>query len=104
MKKAIIPTLFFFICGIAYMLDWIIFAEKNNDLYDGFPELKAKYVSRFPEALHLLFENNPQPAAILAFIVFTVCGFVFFKNNTIIFKVLGVIAFLLAFWNLFSIM
>ncbi len=104
MKKRIVLALITCIVGIIYILDWIIFAEQNVDLHDDFPALKAKYVSRFPEFIKPLIESNPQPAAILFAILFALCGAVFIRENKVIFKVLAVTSFILAFWNLFSIM
>ena len=95
---------FFYIFGILYLLDWIIFVEKNDDLYDDFPTMKAKYVARFPDILKPLIEVNPQPAAIIFTLLFCVCGLIFIRNNGINYKIIGMSSFLLAFWNLFSIM
>lgn len=104
MKKTTILALIIYAFGIVYMLDWIIFATQNDALHDDFPALKAKYVSRFPEFIKPMIESNPQPAAILFAILFALCGVVFIRENKVIFKVLAVTSFILAFWNLFSIM
>jgi hypothetical protein len=104
MKKKNSIALFFYAFGIIYLLDWIIFVEKNDDLYDDFPTMKAKYIARFPDILKPLLETNPQPAAILFTILFSLCGMQFIRNKGIPFKILGATSFLLAFWNLFSIM
>ena len=103
-KKTNILALFFYAFGVVYLMDWIIFAERNDDLHDDFPALKAKYVARFPDFLKPLIETNPQPAAIIFTILFSVCGIILVQNRNIILKILGATSFLFAFWNLFSIM
>jgi hypothetical protein len=104
MKKSNILALVAYKIGILYMLDWLLFVEKNNDLVDDFPTLKEKYIARFPDVIKPLLEANPQPAAILFTLLFCICGIVFIRNNNLVFKILGITSFLFAFWNLFSIM
>jgi len=43
MKRSNILALVAYKIGILYMLDWLLFVEKNNHLVDDFPTLKAKY-------------------------------------------------------------
>ena len=104
MNKQNILALFFYTSGILYMLDWIIFVKKNDDLYDDLPTMKAKYVAEFPDAFKPLIETNPQPAAIIITILFSLCGIVLIRNKSATFKILGTTSFILAVWNLFSIM
>ena len=104
MKNKNILAISFFTFGILYMLDWIIFFEKNDDLFDDFNTMKAKYVARLPDSLKPLIETNPQPAAIIFTLLFCLCGIVLIKNKEITFKILGTTSFIFAFWNLFSIM
>ena len=104
MKKSNILALVAYKIGILYMLDWLLFVEKNNDLVDDFPTLKEKYIARFPDVIKPLLETNPQPAAILFTLLFCCSGIVFIRNNNLVFKILGITSFLFAFWNLFSIM
>jgi hypothetical protein len=104
MKRSNILALVAYKIGILYMLDWLLFVEKNNDLVDDFPTLKAKYVARFPDFIQPLLERNPQPAALLFTLLFCASGLVFMRNNNLVFKILGITSFLFAFWNLFSVM
>jgi hypothetical protein len=104
MKKSNILALVAYKIGILYMLDWLLFVEKNNDLVDDFPTLKERYIARFPDVIKPLLETNPQPAAILFTLLFCSSGIVFIRNNNLVFKILGITSFLFAFWNLFSIM
>lgn len=104
MKKIDILALSLYALGLVYLLDWFLFVGNNDPLADDFVALKAKYVARFPEALQPMVENDPQPAAILFVLVFGFCGFLFVRKEHVGFRILGVTAFLLAFWNWFSIM
>ena len=105
MKNLILYLAFFFyIIGITVIIDWFNFVEKNNDLYDDFPELKTKYINRFPEYIKPLFELNPQPAAIIFFVIFTISGIIFLRQKQKTFNVIAITSFIFAFWNLFSIM
>ena len=94
----------FYAIGVVVIIDWFIFLEKHNDLYDDFPELKTKYISRFPAYLKSLFELNPQPAAIIFFFTFTVSGIIFLQQKHKGYTILAVTSFIFGMWNLFSIM
>jgi hypothetical protein len=104
MKRSNILALVAYKIGILYMLDWLLFVEKNNDLVDDFPTLKEKYIARFPDVIKPLLETNPQPAALLFTLLFCASGLVFMRNNSNVYKIIGITSFLFAFWNLFSIM
>ena len=104
MKRSNILALVAYKIGILYMLDWLLFVDKNNNLVDDFPTLKAKYIARFPDVIKPSLETNPQPAALLFTLLFCASGLVFMRNNNLVFKILGITSFLFAFWNLFSVM
>jgi hypothetical protein len=104
MKKLLPLAFILYITGIAGIADWIIFCERNNDLYDDFIDLKAKYINRFPDFTKPFFSLNPQPAAIFFTLGFIMAGIIFIKQNQRIYKILAITSFLFGAWNLFSIM
>ncbi len=105
MKKLLLFLAFtLYIIGIAVIIDWILFCEKNTDLYDDFIGLKAKYINRFPDFIKPFFNLHPQPAAIFFALGFIIAGIIFIKQNQRIYKILAITSFLFGAWNLFSIM
>ena len=95
--------LLYIVGGIA-IIDWFIFCEKHNDLFDDFPELKSLYIARFPDFLKPFISQNPQPAAIILMLGFFFAGIIFIKQKQIGYNVLAATSFLFGIWNAFSIM
>jgi hypothetical protein len=105
MKKSILGVAFIlYILGVAVIVDWITFCEKNNELSGDFIHLKAKYISRFPNFIQPFFNLNPQPAAVFFGLGFIAAGSVFIRQNHKAYKVLAITSFAFGAWNLFSIM
>ena len=104
MKKLLPLAFILYITGVAVIIDWILFCERNSDLYDDFIDLKSKYINRFPDFAKPFFSLNPQPAAIFFVIGFIIAGIIFIKQNQLIYKILAITSFLFGAWNLFSIM
>lgn len=104
MKKLLPLAFILYITGIAVIADWIIFCERNNDLYGDFLALKIKYDNRFPDFAKPFFSLNPQPAGIFFVLGFIIAGIIFIKQSLRIYKILAITSFLFGAWNLFSIM
>ena len=103
MRKINFVGIIFYVLGICYISDWIIFINNNDDLYDDFPTLKEKYIERFPDFAKPLIYLNPQPAAIICAIFFVTSGYIFIRSNSIFFKILAITSFIFSAWNLLSI-
>ncbi len=104
MKKLLPLAFILYITGVSVIIDWIIFCERNNDLYGDFIDLKAKYINRFPDFAKPFFSLNPQPAAIFFALGFIIAGIIFIKQSQRIYKIFAITSFLFGAWNLFSIM
>lgn len=90
----------FYIIGIIIIIDWIVFWQYN---YGGdFNELRAKYIAHFPSFLQNFF--NSRYSALLFVFTFTAAGFIFLKQKYGGYKILAITSFILAFWNLFTLM
>jgi hypothetical protein len=90
----------FYILGMTMIIDWFIYWEYNYN--NDFNELKVKYYDRFPDLLQTILQS--RLSAVFFILTFIYSGIIFIKRKHIIYKILGITAFILAFWNLFSIM
>ena len=101
MKKIYLCLAFvLYAVGVFVIVDWIVFAE--NDQSDSFYELKAIYISHFPEFLQSFF--NERLSALVFVFTFTVAGLIFLDHKSRGYRILGISSFLLAFWEIFSLM
>jgi hypothetical protein len=88
--------------GAAPMVDWFIFCSKpefNNLKWEDF---KAVYVAHFPESIRPLFASGASTW--ICILLLTGAGLLYLKTPYKILKVPAIICFVLAFWNLFSLM
>lgn len=105
MKGKHLVAFFLFMLGSAKIIDWFVFCEKNRQLKsENYEAFKIRYVAHFPDWLKPLFNSRPEIAATISVALFVIAGFLFLKAESMFFRVLAIVSFLLAFWNLFSIM
>lgn len=105
MKSKLILAYAFLLLGILKIIDWFIFCNTNNNFKTlKYSELKTKYISRFPGVIKPLFNSKPELAAIISVLILSIAGYIFIKMNSKFYMALGTLAFLLAVWNLVSIM
>lgn len=105
MKKRIYIAFTLYFIGLINIIDWYVFWYQNETLAkQDFKILKIKYIERFPDFLKPLYDNNPQPAAIIFVIILTIAGIIFIQEKKKIYTFFGITSFLFAFQNLFSIM
>lgn len=94
-----------FATGTATLVDWIIFWEQNKEL--ALKNRKVfidKYVGRFPDFLERLFTARFPWDPVLLMVLFSIAGLIFVKQKRRAYMVLGIVSFLFAFWNLFTLM
>lgn len=107
MKKNFILLLiafFFFFLSIFKIIHWNLFWSNNEEVrkkdYFKFIEMYrdevAKYIPQYKRFPHML--------EVLSIIILCIAGIIFLRQKHITFKFLAVVAFILAFWNLFSLM
>lgn len=103
MKIRLLIAFFLFGVGLARMVDWIIFStnRKYSDL--DWETFKIKYVERLPDFLQPLYKS-PVVITTICILVFTVAGVLFLKEKRRSFFVIAIFSFVLAFWQLFSLM
>lgn len=105
MKSKLILAITFYLLGLLKIVDWFIFCNTDNNFKSlKYSELKIKYVNRFPEVIKPLFNSKPELAAVICFFILSIAGYIFIKMNSKFYIALGISAFLLVVWNLFSIM
>jgi len=102
MKGRIIIASILFVLGLTAVIDWIIFTRIKEYENLNWQDFKIKYVEHLPEFLQPLY-RNPVISTMILFVFFTIAGILFMKTKKILFF-LGIISFVLAFWQLFSLM
>jgi hypothetical protein len=107
MKKNVISILLAFllyIVGVMKIIHWNAFWSNNEELrkrdyfrfIDKYREEIASYIPQYKQFPHML--------EVLSIVLFCISGFISFSQKSTVLKVFGITAFLLAFWNLFSLM
>ena|SRR5690606_4060711 len=99
-KNYLFPAFVFFIAAVSVLLDWIIFWKTN---YQGnFQELRNDYLNHFPNFLQPFF--NLKFSTFFFALASAAAGWIFLKQQQLVYKLLAVSSFLLAFWYLFTLM
>lgn len=103
MKIRLVLAFLFLLAGLADITDWMLYCARNREKPFDFAVFKRKYVEHLPGFLKPLY----QPPIIITgicFLFFVVAGLIFQKEQKKVFKILAIFSFLLAFWELFSLM
>lgn len=106
MKKKILAILLMLI-GISDIIYWFVYWNLNEKLaLSNFNEFKVNYINSLPSFIKPLYETKPPLSTILILVVFVLSGFLFWKSSKSgkVFRVAAIVAFILAFWELFSLM
>lgn len=101
MGTKLIIAILFFIGGALPVVDWLYYCSVTDNNLE-WAQFKTNYFNRFPSSFHLFFQYNIITA--ISIILLTVSGFLFVKTHKKYFQLIGAIAFILAFWQLFSLM
>jgi hypothetical protein len=91
-----------FIVALLSVIDWMVFSIKNESL--KFNEIKSKYIERLPDSIQNFCTEHTGLITSFFMLCFFISGFILIKENNKIFKVIGAISFLLACWELFTLM
>jgi len=102
MIKLIIAFILF-VLGCAWVADWIIFATQKENEQLPWHDFRQKYIARFPEAVQPLV-NNAVLITFVCILCFVVAGIIFINQKRRAYTVLAILAFVLAAWQLFSLM
>jgi hypothetical protein len=102
MKTRIIIATLLVLIGAAPMIDWWIFCAKPEFKNLEWAEFKAAYIAHFPETIRPLFAS--AAATWISVLILTIAGLLCFRTPYKFLKALAIICFILAFWNLFSLM
>jgi hypothetical protein len=100
--KIVIAFLFFF-PGLCQLVDWILFSIRTENEKLSMPELHAEYVAHFPSWLQAYFENAVI-STLSCMMLFAIASALFITERKKLFLVLGIISFVLALWQLFTLM
>jgi hypothetical protein len=101
--KRILPAFILFFIGVIQIGDWLLFTLRSENEYMTTVDLNAKYAARFPSFLQFYF-TNPIISTLTCMIFLGTAGVLFIREEKKIFLVLGVVSFVLAFWQLFALL
>jgi hypothetical protein len=103
MRIKIVIAIFLLALGLIQLIDWIIFAIRTENEKLSASEIHAEYVSHFPVWLQAYFENTVISTLACMFL-FAIASVLFITERRKLFLVLGIFSFVLAFWQLFSLL
>jgi hypothetical protein len=93
-----------YILGVLKIIHWNWYWNNNNEQrqqnYFKFIENYRESISKYIPA----YKEYPYMLEIISVFIFCIAGYIFIKQKTLFFKILAISSFLLAFWNLFSLM
>lgn len=102
-KPKLIFAFIFFLVGLWYVVDWIVFSVYYENKGINSRDIPVRYFKRLPLALQPIFQGFILSTCIFI-LLFSIAGIVFIKEDSKIFKAIGVVSFILGFWQLFSLM
>jgi hypothetical protein len=103
MRKGIVIALLLFLLGVIQLTDWILFSTREENKNLAIMNLNSRYLERFSPVLQSYF-RNPIISTLACMLFFATASVLFFREKKKIFWILGIISFILAFWQLFSLM
>lgn len=104
MKARILIASLMFILGVVPMIDWFIFCAKPEFKNMKTEVFKAAYVSHLPASIRPLFDAGIPYGTMITMWLLAVAAILYWKTPYKITKILAILSFILAFWNLFSLM
>ncbi len=102
MRIKIVLGLLLFILALIQLIDWILFSIRTENEKLSRSELHAEYVVHFPGWLQPYFQDTIISTFGCA-LLFAVAGVLFITERRKYLLVLGIISFILACWQLFSL-
>jgi hypothetical protein len=105
MKSSIILAFLFYLLALFHILDWIFFWNRHKELASSnHKAFKQLYNDHFPNFLEPLLSPNSRIESFIIMVLLIIAGFILLKENRIIYKIVGINAFIFAAWYLFSLM
>ena len=101
MNKKLFFALLFLVLGMIPVIDWIYYCQVTDNSME-WSLFQKGYFDRFPADVRILFQYNI--ITIVCIGLFILSGTLFLKLRKRFFRILGIVAFCLAFWQLFSLM
>ena len=105
LKKLIIivSACLLFALGLFQVMDWIIFCGQPGNDSLSIAELNAKRLTGMPPFLQGYF-RNPLVSTVACMLFFLVAGLLFLRLEKKPYRVVAIFTFVLAFWQLFTLM
>jgi uncharacterized membrane protein len=103
MRLRIILAIVLFFLALIQVVDWLIFSIKDENQKLNVFQINAKYIQRFSEPLKSYF-HNPAVSTLVCIILFGIVGLLFVNEKRKVFFILGIFSFVLAGWQLFTLM
>ena len=105
MKSSIILALLFYLLALLHIIDWILFWNRHEELAKiNHKAFKQLYNDHFPGFIKPLLTTNSTIESFIIMVLLIISGLILFRENRIIYKIVGINAFILAAWYLFSLM
>lgn len=105
MKNYLKVGLLLYSIGLLDLFYWIYYWNSNEQMaMSNFKQFQLNYFESLPNIIRPLYQTKPQLSAIILCLFFSTAGVIFFKTKSKVLKVLAITAFILAFFELFSIM
>ena len=102
-KLIIVAACLFFALGLIQIIDWIIFCNQPGIDSLSMPETNAKYLDRLSPLLQGYF-RYPIVSTLACMSFFLLAGLLFLRLEKKLYRVVAIFTFVLAFWQLFSLM
>jgi len=106
-KIKILIAFILLIIGLIYVTDWIVFSIQEENERMSWEDFKLKYIKRFPD----FFQPMVRDAVLFTFIFmtcFAIAGLIFIRDfindNKKVYFILGIFSFVMAGWQIFSLM
>ncbi len=103
MKPKLLIAFILLLIGLIYVADWIVFSTREQNESMPWEDFKIKYYKRFPEVLQPLIINYPF-LTFFSMFCFVGAGLIFINRKGRAYFILGLFSFLMAGWQLFSLM
>ena len=102
-KLIIVAACLLFALGLIQVMDWIIFCNQPGNDALSMSELNAKHLDTFPPLLQSYF-RYPLVSTLGCMLFFLLAGLLFLRLKKVPYRVVAIFTFVLAFWQLFSLM
>ena len=105
MKNYLKVGLLFYSIGLLDLFYWIYYWNSNEQMaISNFKKFQLNYFESLPSFIRPLYQTKPQLSAIILGLFFSISGIIFFKSKNKVLKLLAITAFILALFELFSMM